>query len=75
MGFLSSLYLSLSCLLAQRRFRSSVCNILFNIFPYFSIALQKHQVCLVHIKILGMSYHGEKLHWDFSLEIFCLIGL
>lgn len=70
MGFLSSFHLALSCLLAQGRFRSSVYNTLFNIFPYFSIALQKHQVCLVHVEILGMSYHEEKLHWDFAQEIF-----
>lgn len=69
MGFLS-FYLALSFFLAQRRFRSSVYNILFNIFPYFSIDLQKHQVYLVHVEILGMSYHEEKLHWDSAVEIF-----
>lgn len=74
MGILSSFYLSLSCLLAQRRFRSSACNILFSIFPYFSIAFKKHQVCLVHVEILGMLYHEEKVALVLSSRDFCLIG-
>lgn len=68
--FLSFFHLVLPCLLAERGLRSSLYNILFNTFPYFPIVLQKHQVCLVHVEILGMSYHKEKLHQDFALEVF-----